>query len=558
MKAKTKLSILLSLLAIFLFFSIFNSRFSKNIIANDNYLEFNEKDQVQIKQSGFWDLTESQIFIDDSATGVGAHNWTWAETQPWCSGSGSWADPYVIENVTIDGKYSGRCIEIMNSNTYFIIRNCTIYNSSTSASGAAIKLSSVDNGKLINNNCSNNGNYGIDLWESDNNTLSENVVNNNSVGINLGYSNRNAILGNIASINTVGIQLHYSNINAIWGNNASKNISEGIEMQNCDNNALSENTASYGSYTYSIGIILWDCDNNTLSGNTANNNFRGISIIWNSYINKLWGNIANNNDQYGIFVFGSNNNTITGNSARNNGRILGENYVGVGIGSSYNTTISRNTISNNSKGLVLDSDCDNNKIFLNYFIKNTVNAEDNGINTKWDNGSIGNYWYDYVGVDANQDGIGDTPYIIPGTAGSQDNFPTWTDNIAPVITIIFPLLDSVFGLDAPNYNISIDELNLDTMWYTLDGGETNYTISSLTGMFNQTAWEALSEGSVTIRFYAIDAAGNIGFINVEVVKEIPEDPDDVPLISFGNYYMLFTTIAILSFIILENYKKKKR
>jgi len=265
----------------------------------------------------------------------------------------------------------------------------------------------------------------------------------------------------------------------------------------------------------------------------------------------------------------------------------------------------------------------------------------------WDNGSIGNYWDDYQGVDANHDGIGDTPYLISGSPGSQDNFPIWTDfdgiapaitiifpltdsafglvapnyNISinelnldtiwyafdgggtnytitsltgtfnqtawealsegsvtirfyanntggkigsaavtikkdinsPVITIIFPLTDSAFGLVAPNYNISIDELNLDTIWYTLDGGGTNYAITGLTGTFDQTAWEALGEGSVTIRFYANDAAGNIGFKDVEVIIEIPEDQ---PIIPFGNYFLLFTIIAIVSLTILEKQKKK--
>ena len=79
---------------------------------------------------------------------------------------------------------------------------------------------------------------------------------------------------------------------------------------------------------------------------------------------------------------------------------------------------------------------------------------------------------------------------------------------------------------------------------------------SLTGAFNQIAWAALDEGNVTIRFYANDTAGNIGFMDVEVIIEIPEDSDGAPIISFGNYYVLFTTITILSFIILEKQKKK--
>jgi nitrous oxidase accessory protein NosD len=50
----------------------------------------------------------------------------------------------------------------------------------------------------------------------------------------------------------------------------------------------------------------------------------------------------------------------------------------------------------------------------------------------WDNGSEGNYWDNYTGLDENEDGIGDTPYIID--ENNQDNFPL----MEPVIILEFP------------------------------------------------------------------------------------------------------------------------
>ena len=89
----------------------------------------------------------------------------------------------------------------------------------------------------------------------------------------------------------------------------------------------------------------------------------------------------------------------------------------------------------------------------------------------------------------------------------------------PNISIIDPVDYELFGYIAPSFTVEITDWNLDTMWYTLDGGITNKTFT-INGSIDPDIWDDYGNGTVTIRFYANDSAGNLDFAEVLVRKDI--------------------------------------
>ncbi|AKB82085.1 cell surface protein [Methanosarcina barkeri 3] len=99
---------------------------------------------------------------------------------------------------------------------------------------------------------------------------------------------------------------------------------------------------------------------------------------------------------------------------------------------SKNNIITENTFDSNSEGINVGTEGNGipgagNKIYLNNFINNTVNINDgspagsvqyisNAVKYSYKNesytSSLGNYYNDYTGADADNNGIGDTPYAI--------------------------------------------------------------------------------------------------------------------------------------------------
>jgi len=94
----------------------------------------------------------------------------------------------------------------------------------------------------------------------------------------------------------------------------------------------------------------------------------------------------------------------------------------------------------------------------------------------------------------------------------------YKDTIIPTINIITPLPGQLFGANSPDFSVEIYDLNLDTMWYTIDGGVTNITFTT-NGTIDQNNWTAHNDGQVTITFYANDTFGRINSAQVIINKD---------------------------------------
>ena len=255
--------------------------------------------------------------------------------------------------------------------------------------------------------------YGFFLNGSSGNTLQGNTANNNRLGFMLDWSDGNILRGNTANNNELGFWLMRSDLNSLAANTANNN-GIGFELIETYGNSFEANTANDNAH---FGFWMMDTSNATLRDNTANGNNRGFEFS-ESFGNTLQGNTANNNIN-GFGLSESDGNSLRGNTANNN------THAGFHVTfSSSNNTLTGNIASNNEYGIcygATDAGSPNNSIYHNNFVNNIQQINIKKTVNAWDDGSGGNYWSDYTGVDANGDGIGDTPYVI--NKNNMDRFP---------------------------------------------------------------------------------------------------------------------------------------
>jgi parallel beta-helix repeat protein len=203
------------------------------------------------------------------------------------------------------------------------------------------------------------------------------------------------------------------------------------------------------------GLLLAGSTNCTLTNVTLENNrLSMISIAMNATVHSNYG---------GLTLFESCNNTME------NCRICNNSYA-VGLCRSDLNLFYHNSFISNDKNVIPDYYYPFQNISSGYFSTSV-----------WDDGLEGNHWSDCNSTDANEDGIGDTPYVLD--SNNMDHCPlmgmfhgfiiTWQEKTYPVNVISNSTVSDQIGYVITSWiNLSVhsvDQASFEEIYFYVSG-----------------------------------------------------------------------------------------
>jgi len=213
--------------------------------------------------------------------------------------------------------------------------------------------------------------------------------------------------------NAMGVFLVNTNDSLIRNVRVGDSENAGIALTHSERNLILNNVIDNCSW----GIVPWEWTvDNTISNNTLRgNDFFGVVLHGSECIrNRVSDNFFVDNS-FGVHLGGDCYYNIV---ERN---LLENNTIGLSTDLNRENTFRENTVVGSDRGFYLYYTQDN-CIYRNNFINNREQVfVQEFAKDSWDNGYEGNYWSDYIGVDADSDGIGDSSYTID--ASNNDRYP---------------------------------------------------------------------------------------------------------------------------------------
>ena len=384
-----------------------------------------------------------------------------------------------------------------------------------------------------------NSDAGIDI-QANNVEISNNIIKNNYIGLSTRGSSakeslnvhNNIFVGNSegkkdnSAIKFYACYLMYTDNSYISYNEFTENDFN-IKCSHSEYVDISNNVFYDGIDEYSYALLIKDCHFFNINNNE-------IFSIYGGIIFGEMGSYESNNQVV--------NNRIYNTEVALNLLYCSKNFI---IG---------NLFYSNNYGTNLDKSGDNT-FYHNDYVNNVINAEEDMANI-WYSESLeeGNFWDDYLGSDSNGDGIGDSPYHIPGEGESMDLFPLMmpVNNIAPSNPNVYGPSSGRVG-EEQVYSICSNDLNDDKIFYYIDWGDGNF--EDWIGPFGSGEEQSIDHtwdevGSYNIRVRAKDEGGLISDWT-ELVVSMPKSKGLVRMAFFQliiqhNQYLYRLILQFLS------------
>lgn len=247
------------------------------------------------RTSALYNLSGTPIIIDDSDP-----NYNWSKTaaeNPWCSGSGTINDPYIIENIYYDGEmniaetpgkqHSANCLSIYRSTAYFIVRGCYFVKSGTDEFNSGIYLAYTQNGIIYNNTFKYHHQAVFVNDFSHNNTVFYNIIEHNQTlygpnkAMEIQHSDNCTVVKNLV-INTYGgIQLIHSvgsevRQNLLNSTNFENHMNLGIDLMFINDSKILFNVFAGGFTRTTFMVSQSGSSGNTIQNNIVSGTFSNL------------------------------------------------------------------------------------------------------------------------------------------------------------------------------------------------------------------------------------------------------------------------------------------